>query len=307
MDEVYTYPAYLRRAGSILIVLSFAVWAVLSIVCLFDPAAPLALFLFGTAFFLAFGGLGLLFRRADRASVVLEKDGVLILRGKKRIAIPYDDVVNVSFDSRFCQCIVLHTEEGRYAIRQDLVLYPDFIASLRQRVKAMQAETGERLSVKCRPGELYISAGIFLFLSLGFAVLFIIGAFTEGTGIAAVLLFSTLLLAFAGFLLYVILTYPRQYVFDCGQIVKISLAGRKIYDPGDIADVSYGQTVRKSYSRFGSGVSYFIEINFHEKKKCIRIDQTATGFPLDRIADYVKKTYPAAERFTEVRLDKKPG
>jgi hypothetical protein len=83
--------------------------------------------------------------------------------------------------------------------------------------------------------------------------------------------------------------------------------GSKRFGPSGITRVEYGQQIRKSSSRYGSRISHFIEIQFSDKKKYVRIDQSIIDYPLENIAAYVKKTYNVQDRFFEVSLQDKPN
>jgi hypothetical protein len=73
-----------------------------------------------------------------------------------------------------------------------------------------------------------------------------------------------------------------------------------VWQSGEESPRQSWQTVLRA-PRFGSTLSHFIELRFRNNRKTICIDQNTTDFPIDGIADYVKKTYTAAANFREIR------
>lgn len=303
MDRVYTYPSVFRRAGGTIIALSLLAWLI-TIIAVFTGEKPdTTLFMYITLFALVFSAFGLFAIRFGSVKVILGQDGVAVKRGSKLRFVCYNAVRGISYTSKWYEAVVLDTDDGPFVIRRDLVGYPEFIETLRQRTNIKDEETGT-LRVKYKAWELYISCGIFIALLLGFLILMIIGAATGEIGLGSFIVYASIVLLFIASLLFPALYCPRRYDFLPDAIVKTSLMGAKRFDPSGIMKVEYGQQVRKSYSRYGSRISHFIEIQF-KNKKYVRIDQSAIDYPLENIAAYVKKTYDVQDRFFEESLENK--
>ncbi len=304
MDKTYTYPAYIKSLGRTLIVLSSILFGVLLVLSI-DADTPKEVFLLGTLFLAAFVLFGWYIIRSNSVSYKLSPDGITVLSGRRQRFIPYGDITGVSHSSKTFVSIVLHSSEGNIAIRKNLVNYPEFAETLKPRIDAMRRDLRGNLQVKCKAWELYTAAGIFIAASAVIWIMVLIAAATDETGIPTAIALSVILLGFIAGLAYGILRYPRQYDFLNDRIIKSTLSGKTEYPASRISSVQYGQKKPKTYSRYGSPVLHFIEIKFSDQKKYIQIDQTVTDFPIDDIAEYVKKNYPVEGKFSEVHLGQK--
>lgn len=301
MNKVYTYPAGLRVAGGVVIALALLAWVITAVADISGENLDIGLLLFATLFAAAFSAFGALVIRFGSVKVVLSEDGVTIQNGRKTRAIPYSAVRGISYESRWYDSVVLHTDGGRHAIRRDLAGYPDFIETLRQKT-GLNEEEEDILRVTCKTGEVYACAGTFIVILTVFLVFTAAAAAANEISAIAAAIFGVIMFAFIALLLFPALCYPRRYEFSSAAIVKTSLMGSRSFDPSGITRVEYGQRKIKSYSRYGSRISHFMEIRFGDSKAYARIDQRMINCPLENIAAYVKKNYAVRDRFFEVRL-----
>jgi hypothetical protein len=305
MEKSFIYPLYIRVMGIVLIVLS-VVLAVLIIIAA-STSQSYGLVGLSVLFGAVFSALGWRMVRNHSVVVTLTEEGITLTDWKRRRFVPYGQIQGSTNKTIAFSALVLNTAQGRLTVRKTLVGYPDFVAALKDRAVALRSPDNEALQVHCRAWELYISAGIFLLLCLGFMAAASAAALAGEIGAGICVIIAAVLLPFVIGLLVAILRTPRSFVFMADGIKKNSLAGSKFFKAADIRNAEYGQKKPRTRSRFGSLVVHFISLRFADTQKAyIWIDQTMTDFPIEDIREYIRKCYPVKDCWTETTMNQPP-